>query len=265
MRLSLALATLIVLALISSTSAFEGNQIHLRNDLGAGASGFGRVDQHAGNTAIVCGDDNKVDQFNNKGIWGSEQSSSGYDASNIALVVGQSNDVGQLNDPIALQLGLNQINELMVIGQENKAFQANAVTWVNAYGNVTGDIDQANFGIIFGAGNDLAQFNNASPMAYYRGTVTQDESNAAYIYGINNGATLENNLYASVMDGGVTNQTAKNLAFAITSGDEAFYVPPYRILVMMPWYNSTPQMPSHPDLPNLPSPPAWNSEFTMDP
>jgi hypothetical protein len=67
------------------------------------------------------------------------------------------------------------------------------------------------------------------------------------------------------MDGGITNQTAKNLAFAITSGDEALYVPPYRILVMMPWYNSSQQMPSYPDLPNLPSPPAWNSEFTMDP
>jgi hypothetical protein len=132
MRPSVALATLIVLAMISSGDGFEGNQIHLRNDLNVGVSGYAKIDQNAGNTAIVCGYENRVEQLNSKGIETSEPSSSVYHASNAALVVGQRNGVEQINDPFATQLNLNQINELMVMGKENNAFQANAVPGANA-------------------------------------------------------------------------------------------------------------------------------------
>jgi hypothetical protein len=262
---SAALAVLIVLAMISISSAFEGNQIHLRNYLGAGATDFGRVDQHAGNMIIVCGDGNYIDQMNSRGFSVSGQPFSGYKASNAALVIGQSNDLWQVNDPVDMQLSLRQINELMVIGKENDAYQSNSALGASEHGNVTVDVDQANFGIIFGEANSLVQANNASPIAYYSGTISQNESNAAYVYGINNGIAMENNLYASAFEGGMVNQTAKNLAFAITSGDEIVYVPPSSMVVLMPWENSSLQMPSFPDLPNLPSPPAWTSGYPMDP
>jgi hypothetical protein len=44
-------------------------------------------------------------------------------------------------------------------------------------------MDQSNFGVIFGEDNELVQFNNASPMAYYTGDMDQNEANAAYVYG----------------------------------------------------------------------------------
>jgi hypothetical protein len=62
-----------------------------------------------------------------------------------------------------------------------------------------------------------------------------------------------------------TNQTAKNLAFAITSWTVAEYIPPSDVFMMIPEGNFSLQIPIMPGIPDLPAPPALETEFPMDP
>jgi hypothetical protein len=257
-----ALALLVVLALVSCAGAFTGNQITQANYASAHASGFGTINEKEANWAVVCGDGNALYQDNLQDAYAATADEK-LRATNIALVVGIGNKANQKNDPSSIEV--NQVNELLVLGTNNVAKQENTASWdVGNCGTVTQD--QNNFGVIFGRDNNLTQANYASGSNSGNRDVAQVEANAAYVYGEMNRVSQSNTLdgYADLCTG-LTNQTAKNLAFAISSCCSATYIAPSESFSLQPGCNSSSQVLNCPGIPEVPCPPALTPEFPLDP
>jgi hypothetical protein len=259
-------ALLVVLALVScagATVTFTGNTITQINHAIADASGSGTINEKEANWAVVCGDGNNLVQDNYQNaiaVTADEK----LKATNIALVVGIDNFATQKNDPSSIDV--NQTNELLAIGTANTAYQENTADW--DVGNV-GAVkqNQWNFGVIFGTGNGLNQTNYADGHNTGKRNVTQVEANAAYVYGEMNNVTQNNTLegYADMCTG-MTNQTVKNLAFAITSCPDIQYTPGCEAFSLTPSDpGDSDQTLDCPGIPELPCPPAMTPEFPLDP
>ena len=256
------LALLAVLALVSCAGAFTGNDIIQTNYASATATGFGTITEKEANWAVVCGDGNTLYQDN----WQNANAITADEklkATNIALMVGTDNYATQKNDPSTIEV--NQMNELLVIGTANNAKQENTADWaVGDFGAVKQD--QNNFGVIFGTGNDLNQSNYADGENTGIRNVTQVEANAAYLYGEMNRVTQSNSLYGYAdLCTGLTNQTAKNLAFAISSCPTIEYIPGCEAFSLQPGCNNSDQSLDCPGIPEVPCPPEMEIEWQLDP
>jgi hypothetical protein len=252
----------IVLALISCLGvAVAGNVITQSNCGMATALISGNIDENAANWAVICGDDNELLQDN----WQSAYTCSAtvnLSADNVALIIGESNNALQMNDPTSVYVA--QVNELLVLGTSNEVNQANNANWGADEGDV--EQDQDNFGVVFGADNELNQTNIAYGNNFGPINVTQAEANAAYIYGKLNLIDQANDVrgYADLCSG-MINQTAKNLAFAISSNTSVEYISPYSTIMLQPQFNGSAQNMSVAGAPELPSPPSMTIVFPSDP
>jgi hypothetical protein len=237
------------------------DQSNIQDAYAGGVSGS--VTQNAANYGVVYGQGNHLSQENLQDVNTTE-----FDikerATNIALVIGESNSARQINDPAAVDI--QQLNELMMIGTENKVRQSNKASMESwSLGAVVQD--QTNFGVVFGDSNRLNQTNKADAVQSGTENISQTAANAGYIYGLGEKVSQKNDQKSQVADacGAFTNQTAKNLAFAITSWTVAEYIPPSDVFMMIPEGNFSLQIPIMPGIPDLPAPPALETEFPMDP
>ncbi len=194
----------------------------------------GGVEEKAANWAVVAGDDNQLQQDNLQHGESSWLTAKG-NATNSALMVGSGNEAHQENlapnfiiTPLQLPesldlLTVDQANEAIILGDGNSADQSNReksdlTTW---FGTI--DLDQNNFGLILGDNNTLVQNNtDRAEFTNWLGDMYKTQANAAYLYGFENLVDQKNKDYANINQGSISkspyiDQTAKNLAFAISS------------------------------------------------
>jgi hypothetical protein len=262
MRMRCVISALILMMVLSTGAlaedcancpdAWDGNSINQTNEQAAIAGstplipGYiyvnGEVQEKAANWAVVAGDDNHLYQDNlqhGESAWLTAKAN----GTNIALIVGSGNEAHQKNyapnfiiTPLQLPgsldlVTINQVNEVILMGDNNYADQSNReksdlTTW---FGSI--DLDQTNFGLVLGDNNTLVQ-NNTDRAAFtnWLGKINQTQANAAYLYGFENLVNQKNKDYANIGMGPLSsspyiNQTAKNLAFAISSCCSPVFIP----------------------------------------
>jgi hypothetical protein len=269
-------SALIVLMILSSAeviSAFEDNNIVQNNDARAYAIGTGSIYEKNGNWAVACGDANIVHQDNIQD-YSANIGKVDERASNIALAIGLGNDVRQLNDPGRIwvappsEINLRQLNEMLCLGKDNDANQTNWAYPTILSASCRIDQDQTNFGVIFGGENNLAQYNLADGLNSGDGALVQTEANSAYVYGEKNRVDQKNLLDADALAYyrcGAINQTAKNLAFAISSCPIIEYIPGCESFTLRPGCSCSSQTLNCPGIPEAPCPPELTPEFQLDP
>ncbi len=195
---------------------WQGNVIYQTNDQSSVNSQTGYTYQKAANWAVVAGDDNYLQQDNIQQAAVADAGAAYENSTNIALIVGNANEAYQLNDPM---VQLNQLNEIIILGEGNYADQSNIANANATYGVI--NQDQWNFGLIFGNNSTLVQSNvaNADNQGTAAAVINQTQANAAYLYGYENYVNQANVNDATVLVNCSSNidQIAKNLAFAITS------------------------------------------------
>jgi hypothetical protein len=271
--ISSALIMLMILSSVGVISAFEGNNIVQNNEVNAYAVGSGSIYEKNGNWAVACGDANTVHQDNIQD-YSANLGQINEKASNIALAIGIGNDVGQLNDPGKIwvtppsEINLLQLNEILCLGEDNDVNQTNWAYPTISSSSCKVNQDQTNFGVIFGDENNLSQYELADGFNTGDKVLRQTEANSAYLYGKNNRVSQENILYADALayySCGTINQTAKNLAFAISSCCTPTYIPPYESFSLQPGCNSSSQVLNCPGIPEVPCPPELTPQFPLDP
>jgi hypothetical protein len=238
-------------------AVFMGNHIDQMNDQSSTASQNGSSEQKASNWAVVAGDNNYLFQTNIQSSLVADNGTTNQSAKNLALLVGTGNEAHQLNDPTA---SLTQMNEVIILGFYNYANQSNYAA-ADA-GNATVYQKQNNFGLIFGNNSTLNQTNIAEAYNYGdpAAVINQTQANAAYLYGFENMISQNNydNATVDVNCSGQINQTAKNLAFAITSCCSPEFIPVCNNTSME---GECPAVPSTP-----PAAPAYPlTEYPLDP
>ncbi len=196
-------------------AVFMGNNIVQTNDQSSIGSD-GSSSQKAANWAVVAGDNNYLFQTNVQDSLVANDGTVNQNSTNLGLLIGTGNEAHQLNDPAA---SLSQMNEVIILGNYNYANQSNNAT-ADA-GNATVYQSQNNFGLIFGNNSTLIQSNMAEAYNYgdVGSVINQTQANAAYLYGYENmiNQTNINNATVNANSTASINQTAKNLAFAISS------------------------------------------------
>lgn len=258
---------LVVLALIPSSASqalLDPNIIMQSNTQNILSQINGSVYERSANWAAIVGDGNRLamnhiqNHFNRDAITINDNSTTGL------VIIGNNNKISQTSDPGSV-IGLDQINELLLIGNNSDITQFNFAEF-NSTNTGTITQYQKNLAVMLGDNIDLNQSNVASARDDGTGNIDQREVNTAYVYG-SNAVTQLNGLRANTTmnSSGYVNQTAENLAFVISDNMKPMFTTSVIASIrLLPMVNGSMQMPSMPTVPSLPYPPAVSMRFPID-
>lgn len=258
---------LVVLALIPSSASqalLDPNIIMQSNTQNILSQINGSVYEQSANWAAIVGDGNRLamnhiqNHFNRDAITIYDNSTTGL------VIIGNNNKISQTSDPGSM-VGLVQINELILIGNNSDVAQSNFAEF-NSINNGTITQYQKNFALMLGDNTALDQSNIAFAEDDDTGNISQREVNTAYVYG-SNSVTQFNSLSANITmnSNGYVNQTAENLAFVISDNMTPMLTTSVIASIrLLPMVNNSTQMLSMPTVPSLPYPPAVSMRFPID-
>jgi len=179
----------------------------------------------AANWAVICGYGNMLLQDSHQPL-GTGPAIVNLKAMSMAMIVGElRRDTGKNS---TASIDVEKMSQLLAMGSGCGPEWGNDARWRTDEGKV--EQDQNNFEIILGEMSNMNQANCADGLNIYMMKVTQAESRVTYLYGMSNSTAQEKGIYGYAGPyTGMTNQTVKNLAFAISSSARPEYMPSYSI------------------------------------